>query len=735
MIGITVGQGVKRPRGAFVMVNSEAGLVDAVASTLRTQPNIDERWWSPHRWQDNYRDGAKWQSSLAVAVDVDWHDSKSFPPPQTASGLEEYARTGALPGSIFHSTPHGCRVVFVFDQPCTDRASMLAASEGAAAIVQGAFADLGLGDLYKVDDKVVKDLARLFFVPTCRAKNVQRQAEVIIIRSVTYASSELSAAKPVRENVSWTDEKAARPREPIAYTDEAKRVSLIDAIKRWNADHPGNWPRNSAECPVCKDSGSFGHFPDDPARWACFSTDHPSNIGVRGPTCSHGDALDLEAFRRGVRTAEVLRQDGYLARGAQAQAVSPAVSKCGTAAPSLAPKIDYPRRPYRSNSLATAVAIIESNDRDVLDGRALEYDELQRSATLGRVAVTDTDLKTIRLNFENRFSGGVDRGGNQIGLKMSLTDIESAVDIDSHRRSFHPVREYLRSRKWDGRNRICQLPSIIKCDASPLNLALLRRWFISAVARPMSPGCQVDTMLVLQGSQGAFKSSFFDSLAGEEWFNNTHMDVYSKDACMALEGAWIVEWQELASIQNADSATVKGFITTRIDTYRRPYERTISKVRRSSVLVGSLNVDQFLDDETGEERRFWPIQVGGINKPALLEQRDHLWAEAVALYDSGEQWHLTDEEKVLLKPVHAEHAVSDAWAPLILEWAEKQLEPFTTAKVLIALEKPKGMWTQGDEKRIAKILRQGGYGRRKRHGGIREWTPLAASNDAPGGAQ
>jgi predicted P-loop ATPase len=723
MIGITVGQGVKRPRGAFVMVKSEAGLVEAVASTLRTQPNIEERWWSPHRWADNYRDGAKWQSSIAVAVDVDWHDSKSFPSPQTAAGLAEYARTGAIPGSIFHSTPHGCRVIFVFDQPCTDRSAMFAASEGAAAIVQGAFVDLGLGELYKVDSKVVKDLARLFFVPTCRAKNVQRQAEVITMRPVTYSTSELAGAKPVRENGAWTDENAGRPREPTAYTDEAKRVSLIDAIKRWNADHPGDWPRHSAQCPVCKDSGSFGRFPDDPARWACFSTDHPSNVGVRGPTCMHGDALDLESFRRGARIGEVLRQDGYLARPSAKPAPAPTVvDKCGTAAlmPAVAQLPAMPRVQYRPNSILTAYTIIESNDRDVLGGK-LEFNEMLGEPTINRKRVTTADLTRVRVEIERRHSGGVDKHGNQVGLKLSQSDVDAAVYAVAESRPFHPVREYLDALKWDGLERICHVPELITCVASTLNLAILKRWFVSAVARAFQPGCQVDTVLVLQGDQGIKKSSFF-SVLGDVWHADTKMNLESKDCYMALDGVWLYEWGELASAQKSSGATIRNFITSRVDTYRRPYDRVPSRVPRTSVIVATINPDEFLEDETGKERRYWPIHVDGIDRDALREQRDQLWAEAVHLYRAGDQWHLTKEEEDMLKTAHAAHAVADEWAPTVLGYA-KDREDVTIGAVLgEAFKKPIGQWTKSDEMRIGEILTKAGWKKQKRHGGVRVWN-------------
>ncbi len=100
--------------------------------------------------------------------------------------------------------------------------------------------------------------------------------------------------------------------------------TLANAVAKWNADHPQDWPRSGGTCPACRHHKCFGHLPDNPTRWACFSASHeadsdgcglPGN-GVGSPSeataCWHGDALDLEAHERGITRVDVLRDDGYL---------------------------------------------------------------------------------------------------------------------------------------------------------------------------------------------------------------------------------------------------------------------------------------------------------------------------------------------------------------------------------------------------------------------------------------
>ena len=67
------------------------------------------------------------------------------------------------------------------------------------------------------------------------------------------------------------------------------------------------------------------------------------------------------------------------------------------------------------------------------------------------------------------------------------------------------------------------------------------RWMISAVARIMQPGAKVDHMLILEGPQGAKKSSALKMLAGAEWFTDELAEIGSKDAAQQMRGIWIIE--------------------------------------------------------------------------------------------------------------------------------------------------------------------------------------------------
>jgi putative DNA primase/helicase len=388
-----------------------------------------------------------------------------------------------------------------------------------------------------------------------------------------------------------------------------------------------------------------------------------------------------------------------------------------------------------SCSYLSVVVVIREDRAGVVGGR-LALNEMNRASTLDGCELRDVDLSSIRARIEERI---VTYDGQPV--EASAADIHAAVQQIASERSFHPVREYLSSLVWDGTPRIEFVPAaILHADDTELNRALLRRWFISAVARPMKPGCKVDTVFVLVGDQGFFKSTYFSTLGGD-WFCDTAVDIHSKDSYATLQRSWIFEWSELESLRRArDAEAVKAFLSSRRDTYRPPYGRLDVTVPRTSVIVGTTNQVEFLEDETGN-RRWWPIHVRAkIDREKLASWRDQLWAEAVVLFRDGEQWWLTPDEEAALASAQEPHTATDPWTEIVLAWAAaptysapkfpdgnteppKYPPPVTTANVLrYALEKPVGQWSRFDEMRVAKILKKAKYRQGPRpHGEPRRW--------------
>src|SRR5208282_2379926 len=68
-----------------------------------------------------------------------------------------------------------------------------------------------------------------------------------------------------------------------------------------------------------------------------------------------------------------------------------------------------------------------------------------------------------------------------------------AVQAIAEENRFHPVKDYLKSLKWDGEPRLDSwLVNYLGATDSRFVRAIGRRWMISAVARIFEPGCQAD---------------------------------------------------------------------------------------------------------------------------------------------------------------------------------------------------------------------------------------------------
>ena len=205
-------------------------------------------------------------------------------------------------------------------------------------------------------------------------------------------------------------------------------------------------------------------------------------------------------------------------------------------------------------------------------------------------------------------------------INVAPVIVSRSVGVVARDIRVHPVRNYLNSLRWDGTPRLeTWTTTYLGAADTPLNRAFGSRWMISAVARIMRPGIKADHMLILEGPQGAKKSSALKALAGEEWFTDELAEIGSKDAAQQMRGTWIIEIAELDAISRAEVSRIKAFLTRTIDRYRPPYERYVIAVPRQCVFAGSVNPDTYLRDETGN-RRFWPIRCGVIDLDALQSQ-------------------------------------------------------------------------------------------------------------------
>jgi predicted P-loop ATPase len=319
-----------------------------------------------------------------------------------------------------------------------------------------------------------------------------------------------------------------------------------------------------------------------------------------------------------------------------------------------------PRKPTMSDLL------FDLDSRDEWTGvfRYNEFDDriyafrppFRMSAERGSAHLPDEDVTGMRAWFLVKVYTDPDK-----------TDLASAARFVAKQNPYHPVRDWLSGLAPAGSRHLDNLASVLFGDERPIAQVYVRRALIAACARAMRPGCQVDTVLTLIGPQGAEKKSTtvreLFRVPGCNTFRDDLPDIRdSLKMGQALEGVWVAELAELDAIRKADIETVKAVITRCVERYSPKYVAGEVTRPRGCVFWASTNTEEFLPGaDPAFRRRFWPVRMNKRADMSWLEtHREEIWAEAMALYTSGEAWWFEDERQA--DEGRAEFVGEDSWA-------------------------------------------------------------------------
>jgi predicted P-loop ATPase len=285
-----------------------------------------------------------------------------------------------------------------------------------------------------------------------------------------------------------------------------------------------------------------------------------------------------------------------------------------------------------------------TNAMQCIDGLGLICEQ---NVFSGKYTVNGSSLQT----FNGDLSDVITRKIRDLSRAYFGLDPGTEATLDAMKRiceenRFHPLVNYLTSLKWDGVQRLDQwLTTYLSVADTPLVRAQGRIAIMAAVRRIFEPGCKFDSVLVLEGPEGVFKSSVVKVLAngsriGNEYFSDSPiLNTEERKQQELTAGVWFYELAELAGMKKAEQFAVKNFITKQEERARPAYGHFQEIKPRVCVFIGTFNTApggeliQYLN--AGDQRRWWPVLVGNIDIPGLERDRDQLFAEAMFEYELG----------------------------------------------------------------------------------------------------
>lgn len=339
------------------------------------------------------------------------------------------------------------------------------------------------------------------------------------------------------------------------------------------------------------------------------------------------------------------------------------------------------------------------------------------------------------------------------GVRLGKAVANDIIKIVCQNRKINPAIEYLDALEWDKKPRLnIWLTRIMGAKYQPAEY--IERvgscWLIAAAKRIYNPGTPFHHMLVLEGGQGAMKSTSLATLAtfGKDapraYFSDriTFDMIDRADFAVHADGNIILEFQELSGMGKKDRNKVKQWITLNCDEFRKPYDPLPSKFPRKFVLAGTTNDMQYLNDPTGD-RRFWPVKVGTVDINLLKQEREQLWAEAVYRHKASEIWYIEPDDPVykLMQAEQSARYTGDPWDDCITQFVESRYSVTADEIFQDLLKMDKSKWDRISRARICDILMRLGYenkvvrdeysGKSKRKWVLKNTKPAAQDEEIP----
>ena len=236
----------------------------------------------------------------------------------------------------------------------------------------------------------------------------------------------------------------------------------------------------------------------------------------------------------------------------------------------------------------------------------------------------------------------------ELGLKAWDRNVNRFID-STRIEQYDPVNTWLdHLPAWDGHDYIAELAKRVP-TSQPHWEKYLRYWLIGMVAQWRESDKQLTgnalTPLLI-GRQGCGKTRFCKIILPPElrdYYNDKLNFKNEFDLNIALTSFALINIDEFDKTTNSQQIVLKYLLSSSDVKFRPPYGKTIKLYRRYTSFIGTTNQMKPLVDPTGS-RRFVCVGVEGNIDFSDTLYHEQLFAQALHLFNKGEQFWLNDDE-------------------------------------------------------------------------------------------
>ena len=321
--------------------------------------------------------------------------------------------------------------------------------------------------------------------------------------------------------------------------------------------------------------------------------------------------------------------------------------------------------------LATLGNVAKALNEAQMTGHKLRHDKFR-----GELVITsedgddwrpfsDADAVRLRIALAQQNMEEIGKELMRDGLTLAASDNE----FDSADHWLNAVAP-----KWDGVERIEEFyRTYFRTADTPYTRACGLYVWTAHAGRVLVPGIKADMATILVGPQGCGKSRGVAAMSPfEDAFTEFDMETKDADLARKMRGTLVGELGELRGMSVRDADAMKAWVSRRFEAWTPKYVEYETRFARRLLFHGTTNVDDFLNDPTGE-RRWLPMRValdGNVDVEGIERDRDQLWAE-------GRERFLKDgvlfaQAEELARAEHHQFRARDPWEGPVGRWLDAE---------------------------------------------------------------